>query len=380
MGSLASMLYNLTPFEEVGWNTSVIDNGVGCPSLNLSDSEGLAFLQKLLPAEMQLNPLQMVNNPALMNFNYPDFRNRGCLAFFFGFTYLFGVPESSATGAAIPKTVVELYIHTTDTLDPLKPWITTSGEEPQYTHMVMRYGIRQAENFPAVGLFLDELMRDASPFTNLSKFGGEHTSLDEALNDNEFPISWVIPCGEPVSRAVASEAFQWEFQKSLILGIILVLLTLWIGFKSFKHSLLTTLPIILVVVWLYGFIFIMGDSLNVITLVISSLSLGVGIDYCIHVTERFREEKLKFPKSTTSLCLQNVSKTSGIALFGAAASDIMGFLVITLSPMGVFNLFGFYSAVMIGLSLIAALLMTTAAICIVEKYFVNNQTFNSDEE
>ena len=370
VGTLASMLYNITPFEDVGWNTSAIENGVGCSSLNLSDDQGLSFLQKLLPKEMELDPLQIVSNPNLLNFNYPDFRDRGCLAFFFGFAYVYGVPESSAThlqGASIPKSVVELYIYTSDEINPLKPWLTTSEQEPKYTHMVMRYGIRQAENFPAVGLFLDELMRDSSPFTNLSKYGGIHSSLDEAFLDDEYPVSWVIPCGEPVSRAVASDKFEGEFQKSLLFGIFLVLGTLWIGFRSFKQSLLTTIPIILVVIWLYGFIYLMGDSLNVITLVISSLSLGVGIDYCIHVTERFREEKLKNKKESISLSLQNVANTSGIALFGAAVSDIMGFLVITFSPMGVFNLFGFYSAAMIGLSLIAALIITTAAICVLEK-------------
>jgi len=366
VGALASMLFNITPFEEVGWNTSAIENGVGCSSLNLSDEEGLIYLQNLLPSEMELDPLQVASNPKLLNFNYPDFRDRGCIAFFYGFTYLYGVPESSATGAAIPKSVVELYIYPSDDLDPLRPWLSTSGDEPKYTHMVMRYGIRQAEKFPAVGLFLDELMRDASPFTNLSKENGKHTSLEEAFLDDRYPISWIIPCGEPVSRAVASEEFEGEFQRSLFLGIFLVLGTLWIGFRSFKQSMLTTIPIILVVIWLYGFIYLMGDSLNVITLVISSLSLGVGIDYCIHVTERYREEKKKNESSTASLNLQTVASTSGIALFGAAASDIMGFLVITLSPMGVFNLFGFYSAAMIGLSLIAALLITTAAICVLD--------------
>ena len=103
------MLYNITPFEEVGWNTSAEENGVGCSSLNISDEEGLNHLQTLLPKEMKLDPLQIASNPHLLNFNYPDFRDRGCLAFFYGFTYLYGVPESSATGAAIPKSVVELY-------------------------------------------------------------------------------------------------------------------------------------------------------------------------------------------------------------------------------------------------------------------------------
>lgn len=371
VGTLASMLYNITPFENVGWNTSAFENGVGCSSLNLSDEEGLNFLQKLLPKEMKLDPLQIASNPSLLNFNYPDFRDRGCLAFFFGFAYIYGVPESSAThlqGASIPKSVVELYIYTSDEIDPMRPWLTVFEEEPKFTHMVMRYGIRQAENFPAVGLFLEEMMRDSSPFTNLSRYGGEHSSLEATFLDEDYPVSWVIPCGEPVSRAVASEKFEGEFQKSLLFGIFLVLGSLWIGFRSFKQSLLTTIPIILVVIWLYGFIYLMGDSLNVITLVISSLSLGVGIDYCIHVTERYREEKLKNKNKSTSANLQYVSSTSGIALFGAAASDIMGFLVITLSPMGVFNLFGFYSAAMIGLSLIAALIITTSAICVLDRY------------
>ncbi|RAH15972.1 MAG: hypothetical protein CMB56_001950 [Methanobacteriota archaeon] len=371
VGTLASMLFNITPFENVGWNTSAEENGVGCSSLNLSDESGLSFLQKLLPKEMELDPLQIASNPSLLNFNYPDFRDRGCLAFFFGFAYVYGVPESSAThlqGASIPKSVVELYIYTNDEIDPTRPWLTTNGIEPKFTHMVMRYGIRQAENFPAVGLFLDELMRDSSPFTNLSRLGGDQSSLEATYLDPDYPVSWVIPCGEPVSRAVASEKFEGEFQKSLLFGIFLVLGSLWIGFRSFKQSLLTTIPIVLVVIWLYGFIYLMGDSLNVITLVISSLSLGVGIDYCIHVTERYREEKQKNKNKSTSISLQNVSSTSGIALFGAAASDIMGFLVITLSPMGVFNLFGFYSAAMIGLSLIAALIITTSAICLLDRY------------
>ena len=46
VGSLASMLFNITPFEEVGWNTSLEENGVGCSSLNFSDEGGLNHLQR----------------------------------------------------------------------------------------------------------------------------------------------------------------------------------------------------------------------------------------------------------------------------------------------------------------------------------------------
>ena len=47
---------------------------------------------------------------------------------------------------------------------------------------------------------------------------------------------------------------------------------------------------------------------------------------------------------------------------GSAVSDVMGFLIITLSPMGIFYQFGLYSASMIFLSLMASLLLVPAAI------------------
>ena len=46
----------------------------------------------------------------------------------------------------------------------------------------------------------------------------------------------------------------------------------------------------IVVVWLYGLMYIAGASLNIVTVTIATISLGVGIDYCIHVNERYKEE------------------------------------------------------------------------------------------
>ena len=66
-------------------------------------------------------------------------------------------------------------------------------------------------------------------------------------------------------------------------------------------------------------------TLNVITLVISSLSLGVGIDYCIHVTERYREEKEKGRDHRKAL--QGVGGACALALVGSAISDMAGFSI-----------------------------------------------------
>ena len=93
---------------------------------------------------------------------------------------------------------------------------------------------------------------------------------------------------------------------------------------------------------------------------IAAISLGVGIDYVIHVIERFREEMEKGVGTMKSI--EAVGGASGIALFGSAVSDTTGFVIINQSDMGFFSTFGLFCAVMIGLSLIASLILAPAVL------------------
>ena len=362
LAAMSGMLSNETPFQLVGWNSSLPNNGVNCPSLNFSDEDGIDFLLARAPSDLIPTLQTVIISGDFGGINLPDFRERGCLTFFYGYIYTYGVPETFRT-PAIPSSVVELYLYPSKDLNPEKPWLTIDGEEPVYPHTVMRFGIRTPEDLPGLDVFLNkELENDASPFLNLTLDDGKRNSLNSALENDDAPVSWVIPNGKAVSRFVAMDSYQGQLQESMLLGIFLVLIVLWIGFGSLRQSVITTVPIMFVVVWLYGIMYAMGGNLNLVTLTISSMSLGVGIDYCIHVTERYNEEKLKNPKITNAQNLQRVGSTSGQALMGSAVSDVMGFLIITLSPMGIFYQFGLYSASMIFLSLMASLLLVPAAI------------------
>ena len=114
------------------------------------------------------------------------------------------------------------------------------------------------------------------------------------------------------------------------------------------------------IVWLYAIVGITGYGLNMVTVSIAAISLGVGIDYVIHVIERFREEMEKGVGTMKSI--EAVGGASGIALFGSAVSDTTGFVIINQSEMGFFSTFGLFCAVMIGLSLIASLILAPAAL------------------
>ena len=119
-------------------------------------------------------------------------------------------------------------------------------------------------------------------------------------------------------------------------------------------------------VWLYGTIAALGYGLNMVTVAIAAISLGVGIDYVIHVVERFREERSRGLDVLPALSV--VGAASGVALVGSALSDITGFIVISRSSMGFFSSFGLFSALMIGLSLIASLIITPAALRIISRF------------
>ncbi len=295
--------------------------------------------------------------------NAPDLDDKDCLIFFYGVLSLDGIP-----GTEVPSSLIDLYIDPGVELDPERVWLSVDGEPVSYDRMIIRFGITSPEHFPTMGPGIEEIKRDLSPLMNLSSGTWEEPGSEE----DDKPLTWVMLTGKPVTRFVAGDRMQNEMQSSLFLGSVFVLITLSIGFRSIKQAVVSLTPILLVVVCLYGLIYAFGYSLNIVTVTIATISLGVGIDYCIHVTERYREEKEKGKNHRQAL--HGVGGACALALVGSAISDVAGFLIIATSAMGLFNTFGLFSAIMIVLSLIASMVITTAALGLLHQGFTMNPT------
>jgi len=91
------------------------------------------------------------------------------------------------------------------------------------------------------------------------------------------------------------------------------------------------LPVLISIVWILGSLYFMGYSLNVMTVMVTSLTIGIGIDYAIHATERFRLTADKTGNIQQAV-LQTVGHTGG-ALLIAAMSTIAGFGMLILAPI-----------------------------------------------
>jgi len=197
------------------------------------------------------------------------------------------------------------------------------------------------------------------------KVAAAHDSLTDDLEiiSSSPSITLVGLTGSPFTRLAQLDATTKTLQKSLPIAAAAALVLLLIAMRSLRYAVVTIIPIGLVVAWLYGLMSLIGFPLNYVTATIGAVSLGVGIDYSIHVTERFREEMHK--ASSKMQALRQAANGTGVALLASAASSIVGFAILGFAPMPMFSSYGILTAIMIFLAMLASLVVLPSLLLIV---------------
>jgi hypothetical protein len=117
--------------------------------------------------------------------------------------------------------------------------------------------------------------------------------------------------------------------KSLVISLIIIILLITLIFKNFIIGLIGSVPIIITAAINFGMMGLLNIPLSSTTALLSSISVGIGIDYAIHFIERYKI----YSKSSKDK-LETASKTmehSGKAIIFNAFVVISGFLVLTVS-------------------------------------------------
>jgi predicted RND superfamily exporter protein len=162
---------------------------------------------------------------------------------------------------------------------------------------------------------------------------------------------------------------------AVVLTSLLVFVTLFFVFRHFgrrmasvlkrsgRYALISMVPILLVVAWIYGFMYLVGYKINLITAMIAAIAIGVGVDYATHFTVRFIEEFEHEPSRFPAL--RRAGEGTGGALAISAATSMTGFLVMATAPMPMFVTFGVLTAVMIAFSLLVSLLVLPSLLLLI---------------
>lgn len=117
--------------------------------------------------------------------------------------------------------------------------------------------------------------------------------------------------------------------KSLLMSIVIIILLLAIMFRKLSLGLIGAIPVVITAAISFGLMGLLNISLSTTTALVSSIAIGIGIDYAVHFIERYR-----IYAQQTGNKKQTITETmhhSGRAIAFNAFVVIMGFLVLLFS-------------------------------------------------
>jgi hydrophobe/amphiphile efflux-3 (HAE3) family protein len=148
----------------------------------------------------------------------------------------------------------------------------------------------------------------------------------------------------------------------ITLAAALAILALYYGTKERKPllGLITMVPSLAVVSWVLGTMWLLDISFNVLTAMVASIGIGIGVPFGIHVTHRFLEDRRRY--DDIDHAIRMTATHTGGAMAGSAFTTAAGFGVLVFASLVPMQQFGTIVAITILYSFVAAILIQPACL------------------
>ena len=272
----------------------------------------------------------------------------------------------------------------------IEDWTTDSGEPGD------KYDPGLAELFreASAGIELDRgLMQEL-----LDRMGAIDPALERVLRNNpdgidvilvEFPTFSGVPAltkalqtdiealwrGDDGSLTATSDSIisvtvtdaiterQTEaISATIVVALSVLALFFWVTLRQPGLAVIAVGPIVLVLISVLGTMALLGIPYTLITSIITALSIGIGVDYTIHMIHRYREE-YALERNPEQAAIRTLAIT-GSALLGSAMTTALGLGVLVASPLAASQQFGFTAAITIAYSLIVSTVLVPPAMTV----------------
>ena len=174
------------------------------------------------------------------------------------------------------------------------------------------------------------------------------TYMNSFISKNRSAKCEITLTGMPSVYVKLNDSLIKSQFTSLALALVLVIAIVGLILKSLKKGLYAVVPIIATIILLFGFMGYTGIALDVATVLVASVALGMGIDYSIHIITHFYND-LKETGSIEEAVTETV-RVSGKAIIINVASVAAGFLVLLFSNIVPIQNFG----LLVALSMVAS--------------------------
>lgn len=182
------------------------------------------------------------------------------------------------------------------------------------------------------------------------------------LQTNWFGLTHINVAWQEKMVTGMLEAFGGSFIVVLIMMIIL--------FRSPSWGLLSMIPLTVTVGLIYGVIGLIGKDYDMPVAVLSSLSIGLAVDYAIHFLSRAREYTKK--SGSWEQAIKPLFREPARAIARNAIVVGVGFLPLLAAPLVPYQTVGIFIAAILFMAGISSLLILPALITLMDRWLFRN--------
>ena len=181
------------------------------------------------------------------------------------------------------------------------------------------------------------------------------------LEEKEFKLAGVL--------ILFNNLLQSLFKSQILtLGLVMIgiFLMFVILFKNIKLSLIGVVPNFIAAFFILGIIGLLGIPLDMMTITIAAITIGIAVDNSIHYIYRFKEEfnNLKNYNKTIDICHSTVGK----AILNTSITIVFGFSILVLSKFIPTIYFGIFTGIAMLLAMISVLTLLPSLILLVKPF------------
>ena len=177
------------------------------------------------------------------------------------------------------------------------------------------------------------------------------------LDEEEFKLAGVL--------ILFNNLLQSLFKSQILtLGIVMIgiFVMFLILFKNIKLSLIGVVPNFIAAFFILGIIGLLGIPLDMMTITIAAITIGIAVDNSIHYIYRFKEEFLKHNDYNKTLRICH--STVGIAILNTSITIVFGFSILVFSKFIPTIYFGVFTGIAMLLAMISVLTLLPSLILI----------------
>ena len=181
------------------------------------------------------------------------------------------------------------------------------------------------------------------------------------LKENEFKLAGVL--------ILFNNLLQSLFKSQILtLGLVMIgiFAMFFILFRNIKLSLIGVVPNFIAAFFILGIIGLLSIPLDMMTITIAAITIGIAVDNSIHYIYRFKEEfqNLNDYNETINLC----HSTVGRAILNTSITIVFGFSILVLSKFIPTIYFGIFTGLAMLLAMISVLTLLPSLILLIKPF------------